>query len=143
MEGFFDVTCGNLGKNGDVPGQRTSAGGSSGPISFSSDRNGKSNVPAVPPTMLIKPTLNPAEVCPNGQWTATAVGNGVVTSATLVVTFNGQVVFGPKIEDNPRTIRLIHTIITSIFLEPSVKNHHTDLDLRMLQPRLVRNVGSS
>jgi hypothetical protein len=101
VTGFFDVTCANPGNNEDVPGQRTSAQGTSGPISFSSDKNGKATVPAVPPTTLVKPTSFPAGTCPNEQWTPTAVGQGTVTGATLVVTFNNQVVYGPISATNP------------------------------------------
>jgi hypothetical protein len=91
ITGFFDVTCSNPGKNQDVPGQRTTATGTSGDFGFTS-QNGKASIPS------LQATLNPSSVdtshsCPNSQWTPHVVGQGTVTSATLTVRFNGQTIF--------------------------------------------------
>jgi hypothetical protein len=90
VTGTFAVTCANPGHNEDVPGQRTTATGASPTQSFSTDQNGKAIVNSLTAT-LDPSTADVSNACPNGQWTPSVVpGSGTITSATLLVTFNGQ-----------------------------------------------------
>jgi hypothetical protein len=91
VTGFFDVICSNPGKNEDVPGQRTTATGTSGDFGFTS-QNGKADIPSLHAT-LNPSTVDTSRSCPNSQWTPHIVGSGTVTSATLTVRFNGQTIF--------------------------------------------------
>jgi hypothetical protein len=97
VQGTFAITCQNPagppGGNNDVPGQRTTATGSSPIQTISTDKNGKANVGQL--TAILDPsTVDTAGICPNPQWTANVVpGSGIIISATLTVTFNGLPVF--------------------------------------------------
>jgi hypothetical protein len=93
VTGTFDVTCANPGSNEDVPGQRTTATGASQEFGFTA-QNGKASVPSL--TAKLDPntvTFGP-KTCPNAKWTPSVVeGSGTITSATLIVTFNGQEIY--------------------------------------------------
>ncbi len=91
VNGYWDVTCSNPGQNTDVPGQRTTATGSSQLFSFTS-QNGKADVSSLTATLSQPTSTQLASACPNGQWVATAT-TPHITSATLLVTFNGQTIY--------------------------------------------------
>jgi uncharacterized protein YjbI with pentapeptide repeats len=94
VKGSFAVTCANPGQNTDVPGQRTTATGTSQPATFSSDKNGKATVNALTATLDPPNSADLSKSCPNSQWTPSIVpGSGTVTSATLTVTFNGAIIY--------------------------------------------------
>jgi hypothetical protein len=92
VNGYWDVTCANPGKNQDVPGQRTTASGTSPTLSFSSDQNGKATISSLTAQLGQPSSSQLATACPNGQWTPTAT-TPHITSATLTVTFNGQTIY--------------------------------------------------
>jgi hypothetical protein len=89
ITGTFAVTCENPGGNEDVPGQRTTATGTSGQQGFTT-QNGKANIGALSAT-LDPSTVDTSNSCPNGKWTA-HVGEGTATTATLIVQFEGTTI---------------------------------------------------
>lgn len=91
VTGFFDVTCSNPGQNEDVPGQRTSATGTSGDFGFTAN-GGKADIRGLSATLDPDTVTFGPKTCPNQKWTPSVVGSGTVTSATLIVRFNGQTI---------------------------------------------------
>ena len=95
ITGTAQTFCHNGGKKANTaPGQNPAiVTGGSGPVDLSeSDKHGRDDVviSSVLPTPAV-PTAQAAG-CPNGKWTV-SLGPLTVTSATLVITYNGQIIF--------------------------------------------------
>ena len=65
--GIATITCGNPGNNPDVPGQRKGF-----TITGSQTNVAVKNGRAFFNVLIAEPVADPAEVCPNRRWTATA-----------------------------------------------------------------------
>jgi hypothetical protein len=89
VTGFFPVECRNPGGN-IAPGQSQPAEGTSGEQSVDTSKPGSATVPSL--TATVTPPTVSSDACPNPQWTA-EVGPFVLQSATITVTFAGDVVF--------------------------------------------------
>jgi hypothetical protein len=56
------------------------------------DQNGKASISSLTAQLGQPSSSQLASACPNGKWTATAT-TPHITSATLIVTFNGQTIY--------------------------------------------------
>jgi len=95
ITGTFSTQCTNPGGN-VAPGQSKTASGTSGPVSISTDKNGKATVPPLSATAQPPSQTELNALCPNPQWTG-SVSGFTVTSATITVTQNGAVVFSLQV----------------------------------------------
>ena len=93
VDGIAQYTCANKGGN-EAPGQNPQpATGASPEVSLNdSQKNGRSSVSVT--ATLSAPLHIGAKLagCPNGNWTAT-LSSLTVTSATLVIKYNGSVIY--------------------------------------------------
>lgn len=94
--GSAPTFCHNGGKNAKiVPGQNpTLVGGTSGDVDLEdSDKNGRDDV-VISATAGTPTTPTPAQAgCPNSKSWTVSVGAVTVVSATLTITYDGEVIF--------------------------------------------------
>ena len=95
ITGTFSTQCTNPGGN-VAPGQNSQASGTSGPVSISTDKNGKATVPSLSATAQPPSQTQLNALCSNPQWTGSVTGF-TVTSATILVTQNGGIVFSQQV----------------------------------------------